>query len=138
MNRWLIVFGVVAIVCPALQSVSAKFNTHSPFVGDEYRRRGFVEWIVIFLGPSIMLLNWGFNLAWAVLSVRIFTKYRLLSDPGLTTQCQREHDIGWVIMVVILSSVSIFAIGTCIFSFRYIDVLVRNAYRRRRIAVDDG
>lgn len=133
-NRWLVFFGVVAILCPSLYSIFQKFNTHGPLVGRNGPRRPIWQWILLFAGPCVLVLNWMFNLGWAVLGIRVFMRNRVFGDETLSSWCQHEHDIGLGIVVAILGSLTIVAFGTCVFSLRFLEILVRNWYRRRAVS----
>ena len=131
-GKWLFLFGIVALACPLLHGFFARFeDTRGPMVGDGSRTsRPFYEWICIFGGVLVVSFNWIFNLGWALMALPSFMSHRFY-DISLTTWCQREHDIGVVIIITILSSITIVLLCSCVFSIRFLDVLIRNWYRRR-------
>lgn len=133
---WLLNFGIVALFCPALHAVfakmSASFDAEDIHRGHNHKRP-FCYWMMLFGGPAVVAFNWVFNLGWAITACRVFFRNRFYDDPTLSQYCQREHDIGWSIIVFILSSITFLVLCTCVFSFRFAEILIRNAYRRRQI-----
>ena len=132
-GKWIFLFGIVALACPLLHGFFARFEDTQgrAFVGDGSRKsRPFYEWICIFGGALVVAFNWIFNLGWALLALPSFVSHRFY-DSTLSTWCQREHDIGVVIIITILSSIAIVLLCSCLFSIRFLDVLIRNWYRRR-------
>ena len=136
-RKWNFSFGVVALTCPFLHGVFSRFeHNQGPLVGGRRASRPFYEWICIFGGAFVLAFNWVFNLGWALLALPSFVSNRFYRDETLSTWCQREHDIGVIIILTILTSISIVLLCSCIFSIRFLDVLIRNWYRKR--GVDEG
>lgn len=132
-GKWLFLFGVVAITCPLLHGFFSRDRGLGLVgSGSQNKSRSFCEWIFIFGGIVAVSFNWVFNLGWALLAIPYFIRHRFY-DTSLSTWCQREHDIGVVIIISVLASISIVLLCSCVFSIRFANILIRNWYRRRRV-----
>jgi len=132
-DRWLLVFGIVAICCPALHTVCSWYYSTENIVGDDHEgSRPLHQWVVIFGGPCMFIINWIFNLTWALFGFHVFTQHHLF-DEKLSPHCQRAHARGWMIVLVILGGAVIILCGTLGFCAIFVNVLLKNRYREGQV-----